>query len=268
MSTAALLSPATVRPSGPRRARSAQDALGSQARLTAALAFTPTPPHEHGHAPATDESPARSQSQGSQSPRSPPPPISFSSPAYAMYENAIEDDFDDDDQLEPPLPATQDTGDGGVVARTPTLGLQEAMDTTHPALGGGLVDEGDLLPNHLSPQPIESDVTFDDEGLTTLERIFLLSRSEYSFHRAYAARVLGELLADVDPCESVEYVLPLVSGFSLDEDESVKEAFAADLHRILWYFFSVSIVKRPNSLTRRHVSWSLAKTLETTRRPK
>jgi hypothetical protein len=84
------------------------------------------------------------------------------------------------------------------------------------------------------------DVTFDDEGLNTLERIFLLSRSEYAFHRAYVARVLGDLLGDVDPCESVEYVLPLISAFSLDEDESVKEAFAADLHRILWYFFTVS----------------------------
>lgn len=87
----------------------------------------------------------------------------------------------------------------------------------------------------------EMDVAFDDEGLSTLERIFLLSRSEYAFHRAYVARVLGDLLGDVDPCESVEYVLPLISGFSLDDDDTVKEAFAADLHRILWYFFTVSL---------------------------
>jgi serine/threonine-protein phosphatase 4 regulatory subunit 1 len=97
-----------------------------------------------------------------------------------------------------------------------------------------LVDEGDILPN----VDIQMDVTFDDEGLNTLERIFLLSKSEYPFHRAYVARVLGDLLADVDPCESVEYVLPLLSGFSMDEDETVKEGFASELHRILWYFFS------------------------------
>ena len=97
-----------------------------------------------------------------------------------------------------------------------------------------LVDEGDVLPN----MDFQMDVTFDDEGLNTLERIFLLSKSDFPFHRAYVARVLGDLLAEVDPCESVEYVLPLLSGFSMDEDESVKEAFASELHRILWYFYS------------------------------
>ncbi|WWD18112.1 hypothetical protein CI109_102561 [Kwoniella shandongensis] len=96
------------------------------------------------------------------------------------------------------------------------------------------VDEGDVLPQGET----HMDVTFDDEGLNTLERIFLLSKSEYPFHRAYVARVLGDLLNDVDPCESVEYVLPLLSGFSMDDDESVKEAFASELHRILWYFYS------------------------------
>ncbi|WWC60471.1 uncharacterized protein I303_103044 [Kwoniella dejecticola CBS 10117] len=97
-----------------------------------------------------------------------------------------------------------------------------------------IVDEGDVLPMG----DVQMDVTFDDEGLNTLERIFLLSKSEYPFHRAYVARVLGDLLNEVDPCESVEYVLPLLSGFSMDDDESVKEAFASELHRILWYFFS------------------------------
>lgn len=161
-----------------------------------------------------------------------------------MYESAIDDDADDEDQVDPPLPVPQQQVDDNRADIKETLsGSTDAdagMGNPPSALGGGLVDEGDLLPTNVSPPPMESDVTFDDEGLTTLERIFLLSRSEYSFHRAYAARVLGELLGDVDPCESVEYVLPLVSGFSLDEDESVKEAFAADLHRILWYFFSVS----------------------------
>ncbi|KAL7423656.1 hypothetical protein Q5752_001237 [Cryptotrichosporon argae] len=96
-------------------------------------------------------------------------------------------------------------------------------------------DTADIFPTNVE---VGMDVTFDDEGLNTLERIFLLSRSDYAFHRAYVARVLGDLLVDVDPCESVEYVLPLVSGFSMDEDDSVKEAFAAELHRILWYFYS------------------------------
>jgi serine/threonine-protein phosphatase 4 regulatory subunit 1 len=73
--------------------------------------------------------------------------------------------------------------------------------------------------------------------------------------------MMGELLEDVDPCETVEYVLPLLNGFAMDEgksghyhmqnpdtdvprclalDESVKEAFASQLHRVLWYYFTVS----------------------------
>jgi hypothetical protein len=34
---------------------------------------------------------------------------------------------------------------------------------------------------------------------------------------AYIARMLGELLEDTDPCEAVEYVLPLLTGLALDE---------------------------------------------------
>ena len=108
------------------------------------------------------------------------------------------------------------------------------IDMPEHASEVSLVDEGDMVPN----VDFQMDVTFDDEGLNTLERIFLLSKSEYPFHRAYVSRVLGDLLNDVDPCESVEYVLPLLSGFSEDDDESVKEAFASELQRILWYFYS------------------------------
>ena len=106
-----------------------------------------------------------------------------------------------------------------------------------------LVDEGDVLPN----VDFEMDVTFDDEGLNTLERIFLLTKSDFPFHRAYVARVLGDLLYEIDPCETVEYILPLLAGFSMDDDDSVKEAFASELHRILWYFFSnCRIVEDPD----------------------
>jgi serine/threonine-protein phosphatase 4 regulatory subunit 1 len=111
---------------------------------------------------------------------------------------------------------------------------QTEIGVNEDATAVQLVDEGDVLPN----VDFQMDVTFDDEGLNTLERIFLLSKSDFPFHRAYVARVLGDLLSEVDPCESVEYVLPLLSGFSMDEDESVKEAFASELHRILWYFYS------------------------------
>ncbi|RXK42606.1 hypothetical protein M231_00160 [Tremella mesenterica] len=100
----------------------------------------------------------------------------------------------------------------------------------------GLYDEGDMLP--VGVADLDMDVTFDDEGLSQLERIFLLSKSEYPFHRAYVARMLADLLEEVDPCESVEYVLPLLINYSLDADDSVKESFAGELHKVLWYFFS------------------------------
>lgn len=32
--------------------------------------------------------------------------------------------------------------------------------------------------------------------------------------------MLGELLEDTDPCEAVEYVLPLLTGLALDEGKS------------------------------------------------
>lgn len=117
---------------------------------------------------------------------------------------------------------------------TPLPPSRTEIDVNNDPTAVQLVDEGDVLPN----MDFQMDVTFDDEGLNTLERIFLLSKSDFPFHRAYVARVLGDLLSEVDPCESVEYVLPLLSGFSMDEDESVKEAFASELHRILWYFYS------------------------------
>ena len=135
-----------------------------------------------------------------------------------------------DDSDVPPIAEDYDVAQEGLSDSQPIVDL----DPSEQESDVQLVDEGDVLPN----VDFQMDVTFDDEGLNTLERIFLLSKSDFPFHRAYVARVLGDLLAEVDPCESVEYVLPLLSGFSMDEDESVKEAFASELHRILWYFYS------------------------------
>lgn len=166
---------------------------------------------------------------------SPPPGPSPPIPDESPFEE--DDDEDDDNRTE----SAELTPTGPYVA-FPGQPTAPSEFPFHGDSGSGnaiLVDEGDMVPQQANVMA-EMDVAFDDEGLTTLERIFLLSRSEYAFHRAYVARVLGDLLGDVDPCESVKYVLPLISGFSLDDDDSVKEAFAADLHRILWYFFTVS----------------------------
>ncbi|KAJ9096805.1 hypothetical protein QFC21_005076 [Naganishia friedmannii] len=110
--------------------------------------------------------------------------------------------------LPAPAPATGDTtftfndDAGGAMTNPDAEGMPEALSMPK-----------DLMPN---------EDAFEEEGLTT----------------SYIARMMGELLEDVDPCESVEYVLPLLNGFAMDEDESVKEAFASQLHRVLWYYFT------------------------------
>ena len=136
-------------------------------------------------------------------------------------------------------------GSGELPPTLTPLVPQEVEPLPPEGSGVELIDEGDVLPPE---QDLYMDVTFEDEGLTTLERIFLLSKSEFPFHRNYIARVIGDLLYDVDPCESVEYILPLISSFPLDEDEGVRESFAQEIHRILWYFYSTCQMTSPDEV--------------------
>ncbi|KAF9227539.1 ARM repeat-containing protein [Gyrodon lividus] len=82
------------------------------------------------------------------------------------------------------------------------------------------------------------DFTLDDEGLSTLEKIYLFSRSRSAHHRVFISHALPSFLAQVTPLEAVEYVLPLLPNLAMDEDESVKEAFASELVEILWWFLT------------------------------
>lgn len=56
----------------------------------------------------------------------------------------------------------------------------------------------------------------DDEGLTALEKIYLFSRSNFSFHRTYISKQLPYLIREVSPSEAVEYVCPLLNGLGTD----------------------------------------------------
>ncbi|CCL98446.1 uncharacterized protein FIBRA_00443 [Fibroporia radiculosa] len=94
----------------------------------------------------------------------------------------------------------------------------------------------------------------DSDGLSALEKIYLFSRSRAGFHRVFIVhalpRYLGADEADagiyvsreqidrITPAEAVEYVLPLLNGLALDEDEAVKEALAAELVPIIWWFIT------------------------------
>ncbi|KAJ3810728.1 armadillo-type protein [Lentinula aff. lateritia] len=88
-----------------------------------------------------------------------------------------------------------------------------------------------------TPESLD-DTTLDDEGLSTLERIYLYSRSKSSFHRVFIASALPELLKQVTPHEAIEYVLPLLNTLAMDDDEMVKEAFSSKLVTIIWWFFT------------------------------
>ncbi|KAL1410894.1 hypothetical protein Q8F55_001837 [Vanrija albida] len=254
-----------VRPGAPRRVRSEQDARGFAGQM---FNITPIDKSLKRSSPSSTAAQLLTELDSRSDPRlhrkSPRRSAGDLPPAhdllldtrmdsayesvFEMDEYAVDDENDVDDNdvgfthaqkhspsQEPPQPPLGLSPPSDLEATSARLAAAQSHPST--TVAAALVDEGDVLPANGS-QIAEMDVTFDDEGLNTLERIFLLSRSEYAFHRAYVARVLGDLLSDVDPCESVEYVLPLISSFSLDEDDSVKEAFAVDLHRILWYFFS------------------------------
>lgn len=80
------------------------------------------------------------------------------------------------------------------------------------------------------------DFTLDDEGLSTLEKIYLFSRSRSAHHRyaqrqplsrfvqvligitsVFISHALPSFLANVTPLEAAEYVLPLLPSLAMDE---------------------------------------------------
>ncbi|TRM61890.1 hypothetical protein BD626DRAFT_433986 [Schizophyllum amplum] len=82
------------------------------------------------------------------------------------------------------------------------------------------------------------ELSLDDDNLSVLEKIYLFSRSKATFHRVFIAHALPSFLDQITPQEAVEYVLPLLSGLAMDDEDTVKEAFAAELLPIMWYFFT------------------------------
>ncbi|KAG1756528.1 armadillo-type protein [Suillus paluster] len=105
-------------------------------------------------------------------------------------------------------------------------------------------------PEALSSPDFALDFTLDDEGLSTLEKIYLFSRSRSAHHRVFISHALPAFLAQVSPIEAVEYVLPLLPSLSVDEDEAVKEALSAELVSIMWWFLThCRLVEEPSDLS-------------------
>ena len=95
-------------------------------------------------------------------------------------------DADADDEASPPLASEvlelveEETDTESI----DDLSAMQSIPTPMPAAGvNGDADEVMAAPTDSLP----ADVAFEDEGLSTLERIFLLSKSEHAFHRSVQA---------------------------------------------------------------------------------
>ncbi|KAK4048915.1 hypothetical protein OIV83_004471 [Microbotryomycetes sp. JL201] len=97
-------------------------------------------------------------------------------------------------------------------------------------------------------------VALDDGTLSMLERIFLCAKSESPDERAKVAHHLADWLPQVDICEAVEYVLPLLGNLATDQDDMVKEVFAPQLDRIMWHFFTQCPLVELEATAPEHVS--------------
>ncbi|THU86431.1 ARM repeat-containing protein [Dendrothele bispora CBS 962.96] len=102
------------------------------------------------------------------------------------------------------------------------------------------LSDPDLMAEESFPDTIELpvDLALESEGLSTLERIYLFSQSQASYHRIFIANALPDLLEQVTPHEAIEYVLPLLNTLAMDEDDAVKDAFSSKLVPTIWWFLT------------------------------
>ncbi|KAI0636799.1 hypothetical protein C8Q77DRAFT_1215727 [Trametes polyzona] len=119
----------------------------------------------------------------------------------------------------------------------------------------GSVSDPQAPPVDLLAPPTDLNIDFtelDTEGYSALEKIYLFSRSRAGFHRVFIAHALPryllgaenatsdlpsqEQIEQITPSEAVDYVLPLLNILATDDDEAVKEALAAELVPIIWWF--------------------------------
>ncbi|PFH50675.1 hypothetical protein AMATHDRAFT_75468 [Amanita thiersii Skay4041] len=151
----------------------------------------------------------------------------------------------DHDQLSPCLqfhtaPSTPDLPSPNQIFYTPpTSPLPDALLSPRD-LHDFTPQLHDQSSDHCPSPPVDLaiDLALNDEGLSTLERIYLFSRSKTLFHRVFIAHALPAFLDEITPQEANEYVLPLLTGLAMDDEEQVKEALAAELVHIIWWFFT------------------------------
>jgi serine/threonine-protein phosphatase 4 regulatory subunit 1 len=61
------------------------------------------------------------------------------------------------------------------------------------------------------------DLALNDEGLSALEKIYIFTVSQNSFHRVFIVHAIPSFLDQVTPFEAKKYVLPLVATLAVDQ---------------------------------------------------
>ncbi|CAG8432946.1 9864_t:CDS:10 [Diversispora eburnea] len=79
----------------------------------------------------------------------------------------------------------------------------------------------------VAPEEMEEEL-LEDGSLSPLEKIFLV----------YIARELPSLIKDIEISEAVEFVLPLMNSLGNDNEVHVREAFAPEVDKIIWFYYS------------------------------
>ncbi|PVG03265.1 ARM repeat-containing protein [Serendipita vermifera] len=125
------------------------------------------------------------------------------------------------------------------VVQSPPSGTPPLLQIVVPEREMEITDDVVMVDHQMAQMDDEHQqaMILDDEGLTPLERIYLYSRSNFTFHRIYISKQLPFLIREVSPAEAVDYVCPLLNGLGTDPEETVKEVFVQELVPIMWWFF-------------------------------
>ncbi|CAG8553307.1 13790_t:CDS:10, partial [Ambispora leptoticha] len=123
--------------------------------------------------------------------------------------------------------------------------LDDNNEPDNDDLSAALAENASEVPN----DDMEDDDLLLDDSYSPLEKIFVFAKSELVFHRVYIAKELSMLIKDVEISDAVEFLLPLMNSLGTDPDDAVREAFAPELDKIIWFFYSHCPIREPTPET-------------------
>ncbi|CAO3616526.1 unnamed protein product [Mucor hiemalis] len=117
------------------------------------------------------------------------------------------------------------------------LNAQTFLDNTLLHLSGE--EGGDLA--ELNEDPIEETLDEDDLlagiTLTPLERLLKFSKSKMVLQRLVVTKEISNTIHEIDLVDAVEKVLPVIAMLGKDTDDSIKEALAGELDKIIYFYY-------------------------------